>query len=361
MNLLGIGAVFARGRGVAALRTALLEGWRVPAAPPEHTVPAEALADRTVLGATLRRADRFSRMAVLAAADALADAGVAPDPATTGLVIGTAFGPHVTTFKFLDEILTHGDAAVSPTLFSHTVHNVAAAYVSLACGVRGPCATVTHFSLAFHHALLVARSWLHEGRCARVLVGGVDELGAVSSYIWSTRRRLAADGRLVPFAAAAQAAAAPGEGACFLLLAPARTPTRAYGAICDVGIGAPPAAWPAATERLLLDADGSTGDESGYLGLAGVRRLPVSSFSPLWGSLPAAGSAFSLAAAATMAADGRIWPAPVADNPHGLDLSTRAGFAATLACRLGCRGEAGWIAWAKSGLEAREPETVLSP
>jgi len=361
MNLLGIGTVFGRGRNVNALRAALRDGWRAPASLPTHTVPEEALADRTVLGGALRRADRFSRLAVLAATDALADAHVVSDPAATGLVIGTAFGPHVMKFRFLDEILTHGDSAVSPTIFSHMVHNVAAAYVGLACGARGPCVTVTHFSLAFHHALLIAQSWLDEGRCSRVLVGGVDELGAVASYIWSVRRRLAADGRLCPFAAAADAVAAPGEGACFFLLERDQTPPRSYGRIRRVGVGAPPCVWPSDTARLVLDADGSTGDETGYLALDGIRRLPVSAFTPLWGSLPAAGSAFSLAAVATMAADGRIWPSPVADNPHGLDLSVQDDLARAIVCRLGCRGEAGWVDFSKAEIEAGDARIVYSP
>jgi 3-oxoacyl-[acyl-carrier-protein] synthase II len=347
MNILGIGIMFGRGRNVNALRVALRDGWRAPTAPPAHTVSEEALEDRTVLVGNLRRADRFSRLAVLAATDALADAHVVSDPAATGLVIGTAFGPHVMKFRFEDEILTHGDSAVSPTIFSHTVHNVAAAYVGLACGVRGPCATVTHFSLAFHHALLIAQCWIEEGRCSRVLVGCVDELGAVANYIWRMRRRLAANGRLRPFAAAADAVAAPSEGACFLLLAQDQPALQPYGRIGSVGVGALPSVWPSDTARLVLDADGSTEDETGYLALAGIRRLPVSAFAPLWGSLPATGSAFSLAAVATMAADGHIWPVPVADNPHGLNLSVQDDLTRAMVCRLGCHGEAGWVDFQK--------------
>ncbi len=46
--------------------------------------------------------------------------------------MATAFGPHVTTFNFLDDILDHGDAAVSPTTFSNSVHNAAASYIAMA-------------------------------------------------------------------------------------------------------------------------------------------------------------------------------------------------------------------------------------
>ena len=74
-------------------------------------------------------------MAVLAAGDALADSGI-EDKAkrNIGMIVATAFGPHVTTFGFLDDILDHGDAAVSPTTFSNSVHNAAASYITTVPG-----------------------------------------------------------------------------------------------------------------------------------------------------------------------------------------------------------------------------------
>ena len=76
MNVSGMGVVTARGRGLAALEGALESGWVAPAGVevkglpsgrlPVYAVPAEALNDKTVL-AKARRADRFTRMSVLAA------------------------------------------------------------------------------------------------------------------------------------------------------------------------------------------------------------------------------------------------------------------------------------------------------
>jgi len=242
VNIHGIGVVFARGRGVPALERALAEGWQPPAAGAprlSYAVPPEALADRAAAPG-LRRADRFSRLATLAAWDALrADGAPELAPARVGAIVATAFGPHVTTFKFLDDILSFGDAAVSPTTFSHSVHNAAAAYIAAALGLRGPTLTVTQFAFAFHEALRLAAAWIGEGRCDAVLVGAADEMGGVLARIAARKLRVAADGKIRPFAFAPSPATVPGEGAAFLLLSPA--PSGAgFGRIADVTVGAGP-------------------------------------------------------------------------------------------------------------------------
>jgi 3-oxoacyl-[acyl-carrier-protein] synthase II len=134
----------------------------------------------------IRRADDLIKMAVLAAYDAFVDSGLdnsAKD--NLGLILATAFGPHVTTFRFLDEILDYGDANVSPTLFSHSVHNAANSYISSNLGIHGPTLTLTNFSASFYQALLVAQSWLNEGRCENILVGSVEQYGKEMEYILS--------------------------------------------------------------------------------------------------------------------------------------------------------------------------------
>ena len=116
MNVAGVGVVFARGRGITALEEALKQGW-VPPAPgayaaegeqrmPAYCVEQATLADRVVLKG-MRRADRFSKMAVLAAWDAVEDSGFARQRGETriGIILATAFGPQATAFRFLDEII----------------------------------------------------------------------------------------------------------------------------------------------------------------------------------------------------------------------------------------------------------------
>ena len=229
VNVAGIGVVFARGRGIGSLEEALRTGWVAPsrkpvASSPEKMIPVYSVEEKTITDKAvlkkMRRADRFSKMAVLAAWDAVKDGGIEIDEggASLGIILATAFGPQVTAFRFLDEIIDHGDASVSPTLFSHSVHNAAASYVASALGNHGPTLTVTQFGWSFHQALILARAWIHEGRCENVLVGSVEECGTVMEYICSKKLEIAEDGRIRPFEFSPSPSAVPGEGSVFLLL-----------------------------------------------------------------------------------------------------------------------------------------------
>jgi len=102
----------------------------------------------------LRRADQFVCLAV-SAADAVMEKFQAKsvDRRKIGLFLGTAFGSIETGFRFLDSILDDGEQQASPTLFSHSVHNVAAGYIAKLLDVRGPVLTLTTFSWPFLSAL----------------------------------------------------------------------------------------------------------------------------------------------------------------------------------------------------------------
>lgn len=225
MKIQGIGMISALGRGIDTLQGALENG---PAEPSRIEVPfqnqpfpvylaaKETLKDSVLLRGA-RRADRFSKMATLAACDAVRHAGVELNPQRTGIVLGTAFGPHPTVFSFLDDILEFGDAGVSPTLFSHSVHNAAASYISVALGLAGPATTITAFADPFRQSLQVAQNWLDQGVCDSVLVGAVEECGTVLDYVVSQKLTIA-DDRMVPFFAEDGPKVIPGEGAVFFLL-----------------------------------------------------------------------------------------------------------------------------------------------
>jgi len=331
MNIHGMGVVFSGGRGIPRLRETLRSGWQPPprievpfqADPyPAYTVSAETLTDKALLQA-IRRADRFTKMAVLAGADALADASSAPpDRARIGIILATAFGPHATTFRFLDDILDYGDAGVSPTTFSHAVHNAAASYLATVLGVRGPTLTVTLFSFPFHETLRLADAWLAEGRCDYVLAGAVDECGVAMEYIVREKLSLATDGMIRPFQFASTPGTVPGEGGVFMLLSRREEPSyaRVEAAVTSRPSPPPPA------DLLLLEADGMLPDETPYREcVAGA--VAVAAYAPLFGGLMA-GSAFSAAAGALMLTSQTRFATPVPDNPHGIPLCSESGPAA---------------------------------
>jgi len=218
MQILSAGLICARGRNKDAVASNVWEPPSFIEVPfqnelfPLYQVPPETLKDRAVLGG-MRRADRFAKMATLAAYDALKNSSEEEIPSERiGIIFATAFGPHNTTFKFQDDIIDYSDTGVSPTLFSNSVHNAAVSYISRALKIKGPTWTVTGFDRPFEHAIELAEAWLKEGRCDAILLGGGDEVGTVMEYICSKKLPIACDGHVK------EKAFVPGEGVGFLLV-----------------------------------------------------------------------------------------------------------------------------------------------
>jgi len=217
VNILGVGAVTPMGRDLEAIArscdacvASLVEVSSTASQLQQILRVNDDLLINPATANQLRRADRFTRMAVIAATDAWNAAkecciGITPE--RIGLIVTSGFGPHCRGFKFLDGILDSGDTAASPTDFSHSVHGAAAAYISRILDIRGPALNITDFEIGFEEAIQIAQCWLKEKACDRILIGAVEELGEV--YLWCANRML--DGLKSVF---------PGEGALFLMLGP---------------------------------------------------------------------------------------------------------------------------------------------
>lgn len=131
----------------------------------------------------LRRVDHFSRLALLAVGRAIKD--TTPElfsKETTGIILATGFGALKTTFDFLDSYIEKGDRLASPTCFSNSVHNAAAAHISICYGITGPNLTVSQFDMSFISALITAKTWLDENKVTAVLVGACDSFCDVLGY-----------------------------------------------------------------------------------------------------------------------------------------------------------------------------------
>lgn len=298
-----MGILFSGGRGTTALQTTL-ETQSSNAQPVDvsfqkspiylHQIPQEALVDKT-LTRKLRRADRFCKMAIIAASDALTDAHIDPaDGKRTGIILATAIGPHRTTFRFLDDIREFGDAKGSPTIFSHSVHNAAASYVAKTLNLQGQSFTLTDFFFSFQQALLLAQCWLDEKQCDRVLIGSVDELGSVMQYICSQKLTIAKDGQIKPLDFSTKAQAVPGEASVFMVLSNEQSST-AYANI-DNTLFSPSSRQSSSTTPLLIETDGLLSDESIYRRYS---NAPLLAYSNSFGSI-LSGSSLYCAAAALM-------------------------------------------------------------
>ena len=330
MKIAGIGMIFAQGLGIDSLEKALQNGWRKPAEVAVHpviggTLPAY-LVDLTATPVKamlkkVRRSDTLSRMSVVAATDALVNSGIENiSQKKLGIIISTAFGPHVTTFDFLDDILDHGDAAVSPTTFSNSVHNAAASYVATSLNIKGPTLTISQFQFSFQAALQLAQVWLDQGRCDHVLVGAVDQYGEVLGYVSDHKLTTARDGRIKPFTFN-PTCQVPGEGAAFFLLSNGNE-GNVYCDVDAVHIGDDPDRGKS-VDINIIDADGMLSDESAYRSSLSA-DTPTAAYSPLFGSMMI-GSAFNAAAGALMLKRQMHYAVPVLDNPHGVRLLTKSG------------------------------------
>jgi 3-oxoacyl-[acyl-carrier-protein] synthase II len=347
----GLGIVSACGRGVDALRTALNAGWQPSVSVAllggknlhVHPLPPGTLDDKS-LGRKVRRADRLAKTAVFAAADALADARLSPDAdrSRIGLIVTSALGTHVTTFQFLDEILTYGDGGVSPTVFSHSVQNAPAAYIASTLDLRGPVLTLTQVHFAFHQALLLATGWLANGCCDHVLVGGMDELGTVMRHVCRSLLTSADDGKIRPFMFSTNPGSVPGEGSAFLLLS-AADGVGGHAILQNVSIGKWSA--PAQSPDLhILEADGMIPDESAYAAAARSGKQ-LAAYSPLFGSMTG-GTALQCVVAALTLKEQTRFASPVTDSALDFPICRETGACPTdtiQLTRLNCAGAAGCI------------------
>jgi len=145
----------------------------VPAVP-ALTVKTDLL-DRLIPPRTLRRVDHYTRMAILASRLALEDAGMANGlPENTGLIVATGMGPTANTLDLQAADVADADLALSPILFSNSVQNAAAAYISMLLKIRGPSLSINQYEMAVPLAFQTAIDWLEEGRTETVLVGSID-------------------------------------------------------------------------------------------------------------------------------------------------------------------------------------------
>jgi len=244
---------------------------------------------------TLRRIDHYSRLGLLGSHLALADADLPEaERPRLGVIIASGYGATGMTYAFIKSLVDDGDVGASPTCFASSVHNSAAAHISIQLGAKGPNLTVSNDHLSVPSALATARIWLAEGRAERVLFGAIDELSDLIGYIRSRTE---------------MEASIPGEGAAFLLLAREGASRGGYCTLDASTTGRlpiPGVPFPE-TGLLVLGADGCRASGRRYVAVAQNAR--VACYTPLYGSMPA-GPAFDLAAAALILKGGRVFPSP---------------------------------------------------
>jgi 3-oxoacyl-[acyl-carrier-protein] synthase II len=128
-----------------------------------------------------RRMDRLGVFAVVAAKQALDDAGLEIKPenrARVGVIFGTGVGPMESMEAFVRPLIDEGLSAASPAIFPNTVYNAAAGLVAIHTGAVGPASTVTTGHAAGAAAIAYSHDLLAEGAADAIVCVAADALTA---------------------------------------------------------------------------------------------------------------------------------------------------------------------------------------
>jgi 3-oxoacyl-[acyl-carrier-protein] synthase II len=130
-------------------------------------------------GRKARRMDRFVQFAVVAATEAVSDAGLDPeswDGARVGVVLGCADGGPGTVEEQHRVMLSSAPDQVSPLLLPMQLPNMLAGSVSTEISARGPSLVVATACASGSTAIGIARDMLILDRCDIVLTGGSEAM-----------------------------------------------------------------------------------------------------------------------------------------------------------------------------------------
>jgi 3-oxoacyl-[acyl-carrier-protein] synthase II len=135
--------------------------------------PSELLSVKEV-----RRLDRFSQLALVAAAEAIGDAGwdgsLPLDPLRIGCVVSTGIGGIQTIELQHDVLRDRGPARMSPLGIPAQMPNAAAAAVSMKYGLKGQMYSVVSACSSGAHAIGSALRMIQWGDADAVVVGGAE-------------------------------------------------------------------------------------------------------------------------------------------------------------------------------------------
>jgi 3-oxoacyl-[acyl-carrier-protein] synthase II len=126
----------------------------------------------------IRRLDRFSQLALVAAGEAVADAGwdgeLPYDPMRVGCIVATGIGGIQTIELQHDVLRDRGPARMSPLGIPAQMSNAAAAAVSMKFGLKGQMYSIVSACSSGAHAIGCAQRMIQYGDADAVVVGGAE-------------------------------------------------------------------------------------------------------------------------------------------------------------------------------------------
>ncbi|MDO5146471.1 MAG: beta-ketoacyl-ACP synthase II [Eubacteriales bacterium] len=124
-----------------------------------------------------KRMEPFSQYAVVAATEAMEDAGLdmsKEDPYRVGVIIGSGIGGLSSMEREHEKIITKGPKRVNPLLVPMMICNMAAGNVSIALGCKGKCTNVVTACATGTHSIGDALRAIQYGDADVVFAGGAE-------------------------------------------------------------------------------------------------------------------------------------------------------------------------------------------
>ncbi len=250
----GLGCVSAMGLG----RRAFWDGIRAgrPAISPLSILPQENLAVRVGAQVTgydpschfeakrLSLMDRFSQFAVLAAREALDDAGLELTDGVgrqTAVILGTGTGGKTTDDDAFRELYGKGNPRVQPSVIPRLMVSAATSHVTIELGITGPAFTVSSACSSANHAIAQAFWLVRQGTAPLAIAGGTEACFTFGTMkAWEALRVMAPD-TCRPFSRDRRGMVL-GEGAGVVILEPLEAAHRrgaeVYAELAGAGMSA---------------------------------------------------------------------------------------------------------------------------
>lgn len=142
--------------------------------------------------------DRFTQFAVLAAREAMAEAGLSIEgelAERAGVVLGTSGGGLQTQDENFRLVYEEGKNRVHPFIIPRLMNNAAASHLSMIHNIQGPSFTVSTACASSNHAMGQALGLIRAGQAEVVLTGGSESMlcfGGIKA--WEGLRVMSRDG-----------------------------------------------------------------------------------------------------------------------------------------------------------------------
>jgi nodulation protein E len=227
--------------------------------------------------------DRFAQFAVIAAREAVADAGVALTPeraARTAVIVGSCVGGQATEDAGFQDLYRANRNRVHPLTIPKTMANAGASHICMEFGITGPAMAISTACSSANHAIGQAFWMVRNGEADLAITGGSEapfSLGILKA--WEAMRVVSPD-TCRPFSKD-RSGMILGEGGGMLVLEPLeaaqRRGAKIYAELVGFGMSAdahhitqPSVAGPAQAMRQAMAAGGMEPAVVGYINAHGT-------------------------------------------------------------------------------------------